>query len=542
MRHLKNKGQDKMNITQKNVLFIVLGAVCLAFQSPKWLFPLASWLAPIFLILISRNNRWLKGSFFILLAYFVSGVLGGYGVIPFPLPILIFVVLVGSLINLIPYLADKFLVKERKRFLGTLIFPSAFLLIEYYNAKSPSGVWQSISGTQHSFLALIQIASVIGIWGIVFLIYWFASTVVFTLENRKGNTKNAITGGIIFLSVFIFTLIFGIVRLNQNNNDSKTVKVAAVTLDNACIFETIYKTVTGKDIKFSSDLSQTSPEVTEINKAFIEFLKDPDKDEYKTIKDALTEFNERAFEESKKAIQKGTKIIVWSEGLGLSMFDNKDNLIQRGKTFSQDNNVYLLLAYGAFYKGEPKRGQPILENKVLTINPSGEIVNEFQKNRPVPFVEQSAPGDGEIPVIKTEYANISPSICYDADFPDLISQTGKNETELLLIPTGDWKTISPYHSYITKFRAIENGISIVKSTSRGLSIAYDQYGRIIKERDFFDPHSEILISELPIKKVKTLYPYIGDRFSQVWILFLAAIFILHSKNWVKKKRIRKNTR
>ena len=538
MQYLKNKGHDTMNLI-KNILLIVLGIVCLAFQSPKWLFPLASWIAPIFLILIGRNNRWLKGSFFILLAYFVSGVLGGYGVIPFPLPILIFVVLLGSLINLIPYLVDKFLVKESRRFLGTLIFPSAFLLVEYCNARSPSGVWQSISGTQHSFLALTQIASVVGIWGIVFLIYWFASTVVFTLENRKGNTKNAITGGIIFLSVFIFTLIFGIVRLNQNNNDSKTVKAAAVTLDNSYIFETICKTVNGKDIKFSSDLSQTSPEAAEVNKAFIEFLKDPDKDEYKTIKDTMAELNERAFEESKKAVQKGTKIIVWSEGLGLSMFDNKDNLIKRGKTFSKENNVYLLLAYGAFYKGEPQRGQPIFENKVLTINPSGEIVNEFQKNRPVPFVEQSAPGDGEIPVIKTEYANISPSICYDADFPDLISQTGKNETELLLIPTGDWKAISPYHSYITKFRAIENGISVLKSTSRGLSVAYDQYGRIIKERDFFDNDSDVLVAELPVQKVKTLYSYTGDRFPQIWILFLTVIFILHSINWVKTKRIMK---
>jgi len=530
-----------MNIS-KNVFFTVLGMICLALQSPKWLFPLAAWIAPVFLLFISRNNKWLKGSLLIFFASFVSGVFGGYNVLPFPLPIVIFLAFKGSLLILIPYLADKFLLREKRGYWRTLVFPSTFMLIEYFNAHSSGGVWGSISGTQYAFLTLSQVTSVVGIWGIVFLLYWFASTVVFSLENWKENRRIAITGGSIFLSIFVFTLIFGIVRLNQNNSDSKKVKVAAVTLDFADTFEVIYKTITGKDITFGSDLAQTSPEVAEMNRAFIEFLKDPDRDEYRPIKDTMRRSNDRVFEESEKAVQKGSNIIVWSEGLGVSMIDDKDDLIQKGRSFARDNNIYLLLAYGAFFKGEPKPGEPVFENKVLTINPNGEILNEFQKNRPVPIAERSAPGDGKIPVIKTEYASISPSICYDADFPDLIAQTGRSETELLLIPTGDWKAISPYHSYITRFRAIENGISIVKSTSRGLSIAYDQYGRIIKERDFFDPHSEILISELPIKKVKTLYPYIGDSFSQVWILFLAAIFILHSKNWVKKKRIRKNTR
>ena len=158
-----------------NIIYLILGIVFLTLQSPKWLFPLASWIAPIFLLLIIRNNNWLKGSLLIFLALLVSGILGQYNVMPFPIPILIIIVLIGCLKNLIPYLADKFLFKGKKGFWRTLIFPAAYMLIEYYNVNSSSGVWQSISGTQHSFFLLAQSASLVGIWGIVFFIYWFAS-------------------------------------------------------------------------------------------------------------------------------------------------------------------------------------------------------------------------------------------------------------------------------------------------------------------------------------------------------------------------------
>ena len=518
----------------KNILFILLGVLFLALQSPKWLFPLSSWLAPIFILLISRNNTWIRSSLLILITYFISGLLGGYEVMPFPIPVLIIVVLIGSLLNLIPYLTDKFLLKEKNGYWKTLIFPSTFLLIEYININSPSGVWQSISGTQHSFLLLAQSASIIGIWGIVFLVYWLASTLIFIYDNKK-NQRKTIIGGAIFTATLVLFLGFGLVRLNQNHLDTKTVKVAAITLDNSQLFETIYNTVTGKKIEFRSDLSQTSPEVTEVNKAFVEFLKDSENEKYMPIKKAMTQFNESVFKESSHAVQKGSKIIVWSEGLGISMIKDKINLIKKGQSFAKNNNIYLLLAYGAFFEGEPKPGEPVFENRIITFNPKGEIVNEFQKNKPVPFAEQSAPGDGKIPVIKTPYANISPSICYDADFPELISQTGRNETELLLIPTGDWQAISPYHSYITKFRAIENGISILKSTSRGLSVAFDPYGRILKEKDFFDADSELLIVDFPIKKVKTFYSYFPDWFLYAWFFFLTIIFIIHLKNWLIRK-------
>ncbi|MFC2104051.1 nitrilase-related carbon-nitrogen hydrolase [Bacteroidota bacterium] len=522
----------------KNVLWVLLAIVCLILQSPKLMFAPAAWLAPVFLLLISRYTKWLKGSLLIVLSLVISGIVGKYDVWPMPLPILILSVVIGSVLDIIPFLADKFFLKNNKGFWRTLIFPAAFILREYYRANA--GVWTSISGTQHGFLPLVQTASIVGIWGVVFFVYWFPSVTVFVLENWTENRKKAKRASIIFISIFSIVLIFGLIRLIQKN-DAKTVKVAAVAGDNSSVFETIYKSSTGNEIHFGSEISPADPELMKINTVLVEFLSDADNDKFIPVKSEMTKINDKAFEKSKIAAQKGSKIILWSEGLGITMLDDKPELIKKGQQFAKENNVYLLLAYAALFEGAPKPGEAIYENRVITINTNGEIINTFDKNVPVPNVERSAPGDGTIPVIKTEFANISPSICYDADFPNLISQTGKSETEILLIPTSDWKAISPFHSYITRFRAIENGVSVVKSTNKGLSVAYDQYGRVIGKSNFFDKNAETLIVDMPVYKVKTLFPIIGDLFAQIWSLFFIVIFIIHIFFWIKRMFIKRKT-
>ena len=412
------------------------------------------------------------------------------------------------------------------------------MVVEYYHFNGSSGVWQSVSGTQHCFLPLIQSASVVGIWGVVFFIYWFAATVVYVFENRKENPQKAVRGSVIFFSVMVVVLLYGYSRLSRSVRNVETVKVAAVTVDNSILYETIYQAVTGKSIRFPSSISPNDPELAEVNKAMIGFLMDPDNPGYAAVKTEMIRIQDMAFDRSRMAAHNGSRIILWSEGLGLTMSDDKEVLIKKGQQFAKENNVYLLLAYAAFFGGVPKPGEAIYENRVITIGPDGVVMNVFDKNVPVPNVERSAPGDGTIPVIHTAYGAISPSICYDADFPRLIAQTGNSETEILLIPASDWIDISPYHSHITRFRAVENGISVVKSVRNGLSVAYDPYGRIVRESDFFDENAGTLMVDLPVKKTDTLYPVWGDLFARIWILFFLSIVLLHIKDYVKG-RIRK---
>ena len=59
------------------------------------------------------------------------------------------------------------------------------------------------------------------------------------------------------------------------------------------------------------------------------------------------------------------------------------------------------------------------------------------------------------------------------DYPVVVQQTGQNGTGLLINPSSDWLEIDPGHAQMAVFRAIENGMSLVRQTDLGLSIAVD---------------------------------------------------------------------
>jgi apolipoprotein N-acyltransferase len=120
-----------------------------------------------------------------------------------------------------------------------------------------------------------------------------------------------------------------------------------------------------------------------------------------------------------------------------------------------------------------------------------------------------------------------------------MQQLGKQKSGLLLLPSGDWKAIAPYHSNAAIYRAIENGNSIFRQVNGGLSIAADYRGKILGSHDYFTPGEKLLIANVPVAHVNTLYNTIGDAFGYLCLYaFLATIFALFVK-WVAVKFNRK---
>ncbi len=66
-----------------------------------------------------------------------------------------------------------------------------------------------------------------------------------------------------------------------------------------------------------------------------------------------------------------------------------------------------------------------------------------------------------------------------------MSQLGRNGADILLSPAHDWPEIDPMHAQMAVFRAIENGVSVVRQADQGRSITTDPYGRVLAEMDHF---------------------------------------------------------
>jgi apolipoprotein N-acyltransferase len=76
------------------------------------------------------------------------------------------------------------------------------------------------------------------------------------------------------------------------------------------------------------------------------------------------------------------------------------------------------------------------------------------------------------------------------------------------------------------FRAVENGVPLLRPASSGMSAAIDPYGRLIARTDFFSPGAHVMVAQLPLGRIRTVYGYLGDGFawSCLAALTIAAVF------------------
>jgi hypothetical protein len=79
---------------------------------------------------------------------------------------------------------------------------------------------------------------------------------------------------------------------------------------------------------------------------------------------------------------------------------------------------------------------------------------------------------------------------------------------------------------MASFRAIEQGFNMVRHTDHGLSAAFDYQGRRLAAMDHYTSDDRVMIAQIPIKGVRTIYSLTGDWFA--W-LCLAAIVLLTVK-------------
>jgi apolipoprotein N-acyltransferase len=134
------------------------------------------------------------------------------------------------------------------------------------------------------------------------------------------------------------------------------------------------------------------------------------------------------------------------------------------------------------------------------------------------------PGPGPIPVVATRDGRIAGAICFEADFPDLIRPAGRGGADLLIVPVNEWQEIKNIHLQMHVFRAIENGVPLVRATASGLSAAVDPWGRILSVSDFFAGSDRTMTAQVPVGPVPTLYARAGDLFA--WLCVAGLIVAL----------------
>jgi apolipoprotein N-acyltransferase len=71
------------------------------------------------------------------------------------------------------------------------------------------------------------------------------------------------------------------------------------------------------------------------------------------------------------------------------------------------------------------------------------------------------------------------------------------------------------------FRAIENGVPLVRPAASGMSSAFDSWGRVLSVTDFFAAGDRTMTAQVPLGRVPTLYSRTGDLFAWLCVTGLA---------------------
>jgi apolipoprotein N-acyltransferase len=484
------------NKTIKNIVLLLIGAFFVYFSNGRYSFALAAWLFPIFFLQVSRQEKSIYSYLVIPLLVAVSGQLAFWrftydntSSILFFLPFIL-----GLPMGLLFFL-DKLLYSKNKGFTTTLIFPLLYTSFDFLlNLFNPFGTLGILGYSQFDFLAFSQLASITGMWGLTFMITWFGSVVYWVLENDspKEKIKQGIT---IYISLFILILVYGSIRLNIPLANS-TVKIAGIHCQD--------KRVDGEKMN--------------------EYLEKKDTVNFKIINDTIIN---RLIQETIKQSNSGAKIIVWSEISSKILKQHEDSLITLFKSLARQQNIYLLTT--PYTINSVSVSKP--ENKILLFSPNGELVLTHYKYGGN-FMEGTVQGDKIIKAVNTEYGKLSAIICWDGDFPTIVKQVGKLQSDILFVPASDWEQIDPAHSVVTVFRGIENGCSVIRQTRNGLSIMTDPRGKVISQMDHFKNTSWVTVGQVPNEKWFTLYPIIGDLFG--WLSFLGLLYFVF-KPLTKKK-------
>jgi apolipoprotein N-acyltransferase len=471
---------------------LAIGTAFLIFSNGRWIIPLGTWLAPVFILRFTRTQKPLFGLAFSLLANIVAFIIMWPGLIPMDG---IFYYLIAGGIGLLfwlPYLFDRLIAPQLKGAWATLVFPLAWATVEYIMMlTSPFPTWGALGYTQYGNLPLMQVVSVTGLGGIAFLITWFASIANFVWEQEFAWARIYKAVGL-YGGTLALVLLLGGIRLVFFAPNADTVQVASVV--------------------------PTPP----TQALWLEALTNRPSTE--TSLQILDEYLDR----SQQQARAGAKIVTWAESAIFVPAGQETLFVDRGRKLADEENIHLLMSLI-----EPTAGDAeMLENKVIWIEPDGNIAWQYLKTLIVPGDNQVA-GDGRIQTSDTPYGRVAAAICFDLDQPILIRQAGMTGTAILFGPSDDWQEVDKIHAQMASFRAIEIGVSIVRPATEGLSFAFDYQGHVLATSDYFTSGGGIMVAHIPTKGVNTIYTMIGDLFS--WLCVAGFIILTGAAFWKRRR-------
>ncbi len=394
-----------------------------------------------------------------------------------------------------------------------------WVAIEMVIARMFTGFpWNLLGSTQFQMTPLIQVASVTGIYGVSFLIVWASlSLMSAALMVVFRPTVRAAWMGEIILPLAVVMLLFnlGLRKMQHASAPPRTLKVTLVqpSIPQTLIWNT----------------------------------------------DANMERFQELIHLSEQALTNQTDLLVWPEA-GVPSWARWDTNIYPAITnLVAQHHVWLILGSDDYARPEHPTGSEEYEyyNASFLVDRDGEFVRRYRKRnlvvfgeyiplvRWLPFIKWFTPIDGGFTPGKHPVVFALPDlrvktsvlICFEDIFPQLAREYPDDDTDFLVnITNNGWfgeGAAQWQHAAGAVFRAVENGLPLVRCSNNGLTGWADANGRL--QQVFSDAHGTIygpgfMTAKIPLlgideKRAPTFYRANGDVFGWTCVT-LAALMVL----------------
>ena len=493
----------------RRALAIVAG-VLLALSFPKMGIAGFAWLAPGLLLFAARQGNPFRTAY---LGGFVHYLISLSWLLHIPVrfyPILGWIALAAYLAlypafwawlvaRVMPVLSDTSdSSKWWKRTVFSLFAAAAWVACEMTVARMFTGFpWNLLGASQYRMLPLLQVASVTGIYGVSFLIVWFSVSLAFVAE--------ALVAGQVRRHLFVKEL---------------AVPALAIAILYAMGWRVMATTSNSERFIRTALIQPSIPQTriwnpAEADERFAELLR-------------LTT----------AALTNRPELLIWPEAAVPKMVRDDVATLRSIAALARTNQVWIIIGSDDF----DLRGTNVhYFNSSFLVSPEGELVSTYRKRRLVifgeyvplvrwlPFVKYFTPitggfTAGDQPVsfdLGALRARTSVLICFEDVFPHYAREHATDDIDFLVNITNDgWFGESAaqwQHAASAVFRAIENGLPLVRCANNGLSCWVDRHGGL---HDAFFPGSQDIyqagfkITEVPVmrRKAATFYTRHGDWF------------------------------
>ena len=447
------------------------------------------------------------------------------------------------------------------RLLWSLGGAAAWVALEMVRARLLGGFpWNFIGVSAFKMVPLIQIASLTGVYGVSFLVVWTSLSLYSAvhLMFRQPNTRLIWQAEIILPFIVILALfVFAFARIGQERAPTQVLRV---TLVQPSIPQTLIWDPAGDEKRFQELLVQSA-----------KALREKGNDPLTRRPDSLSRTGGEGGASGHSAEVRGSSpsdLLLWPESAVPAMDDATHDAITQ---FAQSNRVWIILnAEDAEYL--PDRTNSF--NAAGLVSPHGRWLQVYHKRKLVmfgeyiPFVrwlpflkyltpisdgwtpgdkavqfkmqvqgreprDEGKPDNNTLAVSLGETIKTSPLICFEDVFPGLARDAADGDTDFLVNLTNDgWFRQSAeqwQHMANAVFRAVENGLPLVRCANNGITCWIDAQGRvreILKDNSGSVYGVGAMTVEIPVggPHAPTFYNRHGDWFGWscvVWAVLLA---------------------